>query len=81
MRVAICQMRSGDDVEANVAEAERLLHEAADGGADLAVLPEVFAFLGPASRRAEIAEPVPGPITDRLAAVASGRMAPDAMLK
>jgi predicted amidohydrolase len=73
MRVAICQMRSGDDVEANVVEAERLLHEAADGGADLAVLPEVFAFLGPASQRGEIAESVPGPITDRLAAVASTR--------
>ncbi len=73
MRVAICQMRSGDDVEANVAEAERLLNEAADGGADLAALPEVFPYLGPASRRAEVAEPVPGPVTDRLAAVAAAR--------
>ena len=42
MRVAACQMRSGDDVEANVATAEALLREAADGGADIAVLPEVF---------------------------------------
>jgi deaminated glutathione amidase len=73
MRVAVGQMRSGEDVEANVLEAERLLGEAADGGADLAVLPEVFAYLGPSSRRAELAEPVPGPVTDRLAAVAAAR--------
>jgi predicted amidohydrolase len=73
MRVAVCQMRSGEDVGANVAEAERLLGEAAEGGADLAVLPEVFPYLGPSSRRAELAEPVPGPVTDRLAAVAASR--------
>ncbi|MFN8234018.1 MAG: carbon-nitrogen hydrolase family protein [Actinomycetota bacterium] len=73
MRVAVCQMRSGEDVEANLAEAERLLTEAAGGGADLAVLPEVFPYLGPSSRRAELAEPVPGPVTDRLAAVAAAR--------
>jgi deaminated glutathione amidase len=73
MRVAVCQMRSGDDVEANVAEAERLLHRAADDGADLAALPEVFPFLGPSSRRVEVAEPVPGPVTERIAAVAAAR--------
>ena len=42
MRVALCQMRSGDDVESNVATAERMLNEAADGDADLAALPETF---------------------------------------
>jgi deaminated glutathione amidase len=73
MRVALCQMRSATDVEVNVKEAERLLHEAADGGADVAALPEVFSYLGPSSGLAEAAEPVPGPITDRLAAIAAER--------
>jgi predicted amidohydrolase len=60
MRVAVCQMRSGADVGANLSEAERLLGEAADVGADLAVLPELFPYLGPGFRIPEIAEPVPG---------------------
>jgi predicted amidohydrolase len=74
MRVALCQMNAGrDDVDANVALAERLLHEAADGGADVAALPELFPFYGSHRRSREIAEPVPGPITERLAAVARAR--------
>ena len=73
MRVAMCQMRSGDDVEANLAEAERLLAEAADGGANLAILPEVFAYLGSSKRIPEVAEPLDGPIAGRLAAVARER--------
>jgi predicted amidohydrolase len=74
MRAAVCQMNSGrDDVDANVSAAERLLRLAAEGGADFASLPEMFPFHGSASRIREIAEPVPGPITDRLAAVARER--------
>jgi predicted amidohydrolase len=60
MRVAVCQMRSGADVDANLEEADRLLQEAGDGGADLAVLPELFPYLGPRAGVAEIAEPMPG---------------------
>ena len=70
MRVATCQMRSGEDVAANVATAERLLVEAAGGGADLAALPETFTYLGSAEGRAAAAEAIPGPTTERLAAVA-----------
>jgi predicted amidohydrolase len=71
MRIGVCQMRSGADVDANVSEAERLLGEAVDGGADLAVLPELFPYLGPESRVAEVAESVPGgPATRMLAEVA-----------
>src|SRR5919108_5629202 len=74
MRVAVCQMRSGEDVEANLGEAGRLLGEAADGGADLAVLPELFAYLGPAAGVPDIAEALPGgPIGDALAAAARDR--------
>ena len=73
MRVAVCQMHSGEDVEANLVEAERLLNEAAGGGADLAALPEVFPFVGPQSRAAELAEPLDGDIVKRLASVARER--------
>ena len=48
MRVALCQMRAGEDVEENVVEAEGLLAASADAGADLASLPEVFTYRGPA---------------------------------
>jgi predicted amidohydrolase len=74
MRVAICQMNSGSDVEENLATAERLAAEAADGGADLAALPEYLEFMGPASRRSEVAQPIPGPVTDRLASLARERL-------
>jgi deaminated glutathione amidase len=74
MRVGLCQMSSGDDVDANLSTAEALLHEAADGGADLAALPEVFVYLGPSAHRSEVAEPVPGgPVSARLGAVARDR--------
>jgi predicted amidohydrolase len=66
-------MRSDDDVDRNLDLAERLLVEAADGGAELATLPEYLDYMGPASRRSEVASRVPGPVTDRLAAVASER--------
>jgi predicted amidohydrolase len=66
-------MRSDDDVERNLALAERLLTEAADGGAELATLPEYLDFMGPARRRAEVASPIPGPVTDRLGTVARER--------
>jgi len=73
MRVAACQMRSGEDVDANLATAEGLLREAADGGADLASLPELFTYLGPSSGRAVATEPVPGPTTERLSSLARER--------
>jgi predicted amidohydrolase len=60
MRVAVCQMRSGADVGANLAEAGRLLGQAADAGAELASLPEFFSYLGPDSGIPEVAEAVPG---------------------
>ena len=73
MRVAVCQMRSGEDVAANLATAERLVAEAAEGGADLATLPELFTYLGRSSGRAAATEPVPGPTTERLSSLARDR--------
>jgi predicted amidohydrolase len=76
MRIAVCQMRSGADVGANLEEGERLLREAADGGADLAILPELFAYLGPRAAVPELAESLPdGPIASMLSnAATSGGM-------
>ena len=46
MSIAVIQMVSQDDVLANLATARRLLEQAANGGARLAVLPENFAAMG-----------------------------------
>ncbi len=74
MRVAVCQLNAGrDDPGGNVATAERLLTEAAEGGADLAALPELFPYYGSHGRMRELAEPVPGPAVDRIAAIARDR--------
>lgn len=53
-------MRSGEDVPSNLAAAQTLLEEAAVEGADIAMLPEFFAYLGPDSRIPEVAETLPG---------------------
>lgn len=70
MRVAVCQMAAGGDVEENMRTAESLVEEAALGGADLAALPEYLTYLGPSSGRRNVAEPIPGPASERLAAAA-----------
>jgi predicted amidohydrolase len=46
MQVAAVQMASGPNVGANLIEAGRLIHRAADAGAKLVVLPENFALMG-----------------------------------
>ena len=73
MRVALCQMNSGDDVSANRKQAGELLDEAAEGGADLAALPEVWTYMGSARRHREVAEAVPGPTSEWLAETARRR--------
>lgn len=49
MSIAVIQMVSQDDVTANLAAARRLLEQAAEGGARLAVLPENFAAMAGAT--------------------------------
>jgi deaminated glutathione amidase len=49
MRVAVCQLNARDDRQANLRVARELLARAADGGADVAVLPEYTDYLGPAA--------------------------------
>lgn len=41
-KVAVCQMRTEIDQEQSMEKAERMLKEAAENGADVAVLPEMF---------------------------------------
>jgi len=71
MRVALCQTNAGDDVRSNHEQAFSLLEEAGSGGADLAVLPEVWPCQGSAQQTRAAAEPIPGPRTERLAEVAA----------
>lgn len=67
---AAVQMKSGPDKPANVAKATALVGEAAARGAQLVALPEVFAWRGPHDRERLEAEPIPGPTTDAMAALA-----------
>ena len=73
LRVALLQIDAGPDVEANLAKVERLA-----GGlpaVDLIALPEVFALRGSDADYRAKGEPIPGPITERLAAIARARRA------
>jgi predicted amidohydrolase len=72
MKAAALQMTSGPDVAANLAQARLLLEEAQAGEAQLAVLPENFAFMGmhDADKRAVGEAEGRGPIQDFLAATA-----------
>lgn len=70
MRVAAVQLNARDDKAANVAAAEAGIVEAAEAGARLVVLPELWTYLGPAEGNRANAEPIPGPVTERLAALA-----------
>lgn len=70
--IAAIQMTSGPDVAANLEQARPLLEEAARAGAQLAVLPENFAFMGlrDADKRGIGEAMGSGPIQEFLAATA-----------
>ena len=67
LTVALVQMNSGDDKDANIREALDGIDRAAATGARLVALPEVWTYLGDPSGNRDAAEPIPGPLTDRLA--------------
>jgi deaminated glutathione amidase len=69
-RVAAVQMHAGTDVEANLEIATRLVTRAAEAGATYVQLPESATFLGPATRKREVAETIPGPSSDYFAELA-----------
>jgi deaminated glutathione amidase len=70
--IAAIQMTSGADIGGNLEQAQPLLEEAARRGAQLAVLPENFAFMGlrDADKRAVAEAEGSGPIQDFLATTA-----------
>lgn len=61
IKAAICQMQTGTDKQFNLNKASQMIAEAADMGAELVVLPEVFNSPYDTSCFADYAEPVPGP--------------------
>jgi predicted amidohydrolase len=66
LRIALAQMSvRWDDPERNIRRAEAHMEQAADSGANLVALPEYFA--APARMHSE---PIPGPLTERFAALA-----------
>ncbi|MDE0355435.1 MAG: carbon-nitrogen hydrolase family protein [Deltaproteobacteria bacterium] len=68
---AAVQMLATSDKEANLREAEDWVRRAHAEGAQLVVLPEVFNWRGRGRDTAANAEPVPGPSTDRMSALAA----------
>jgi N-carbamoylputrescine amidase len=75
MRVALAQLASSPDREANLARVAGAMAEAKRAGADLVAFPEVvldrFFPVRPDDRAAlHLAEPIPGPVTDRIAGLA-----------
>ena len=72
--IGIVQDHASADVAGNVARAERLVREAAGRGAQVICLKELFSSLyfcqSQQCERFDLAEPVPGPTTDRMQALA-----------
>jgi N-carbamoylputrescine amidase len=73
-RVGLVQMRCGTDPDANVARAVDGVREAAAKGAGIVCLPELFRTQYFCQREDaglfDLAEPIPGPTSERMAAVA-----------
>jgi predicted amidohydrolase len=67
---AAIQLSAAADKGANFARAEGLARVAAGRGATLIVLPEVFFWRGTREQERQAAEGIPGPTTERLAALA-----------
>lgn len=75
-RLALIQLDAGTDKDANVEAALLAVERAADAGAEFIALPETFHLRVAAAQNAvkiATAEPIPGPLTERLAGVARDR--------
>ena len=72
--IGIIQDHATDDVAENVARAERLVRQAAARGAQILCLKELFnaTYFCKAQQcdRFDLAEPIPGPTTERMQAIA-----------
>jgi predicted amidohydrolase len=71
MFLAACiQLRCNTDVERNLTQTETLVRRAARAGATLVATPENTSLLGPQFHKVDLAEPLDGPIGQRLAHLA-----------
>jgi len=70
LNVTLVQMAAGPEKGKNVERASEMVEEAARGGAEFVLLPEVFSFVADASLWKDAAETLPGPTSDRLADLA-----------
>ncbi len=70
----VIQMTSTADVDANMNTVQELVREAAVRGAELVVVPECFAYLGPETGKLEVAESLDegGPILEACRGAAKG---------
>ena len=64
VRAAAIQINSSENIDDNLATADRLVRDAASRGAELVVLPEKWNVLGRAEAMAAAAEPIGGPVSD-----------------
>lgn len=73
MRIALGQLRSGTDVDANLATIAELVEEAAGHGSRMVVLPEYATYLKKAVDEtfSQVAEPLEGPVGTELARLAA----------
>lgn len=75
INVGLVQMECSDNVQANFDKAKQLIKEAAEKGAQLVVLPELFGSLYFCHTEDyapfELAEPIPGPTTNELGKLAA----------
>ena len=75
VKVGLVQMHSGDNVEVNINKGKQGIRELASKGAQVICLPELFNAPYFCQERDDqyfaLAEPVPGPTTDILGAVAA----------
>ncbi len=69
--IAAAQMNSGSDKEKNIRLAADLITKAARKGAKLVALPELFSWQGGSREMPLASEPIPGPTSTRMAALAA----------
>ncbi len=70
LTLGLIQVNPDEDKRANVTRAIELVGEAASAGAQFVALPETFHCRGPNDVKFATAEPIPGPLSAELAAVA-----------
>ena len=77
VRLSLIQMRAAGAAEKNIQAAENWINQAADNGSQVVCLQELFTGPYPCQsedhRNFDVAEPIPGPTTERLSLLAADR--------